>query len=114
MERIAQDIRHAARVLGKRPAFTAVAVLTLALEIGATTASYSEVYGALLKPLPFYEPDRLVALYHFAPGFVPGGNVPQSDATYFTYRCLAAGNLVLVGNPGRNGTGQDGPSGREG
>jgi predicted permease len=86
VERVAQDIRQAARVLWKQPAFTAVAVLTLALGIGATTAIFSVVYGVLLKPLPFYEPDRLVALYHFAPGFGPGGRVPQGDATYFTYR----------------------------
>jgi len=40
----------------------------------------------LLKPLPFYEANRLVALYHFAPGFAAGGHFPQSPATYFTYR----------------------------
>ena len=53
----------------KQPGFAAVAVLTLALGIGATTAIFSVVYGVLLKPLPFHEPDRLVALYHLAPGF---------------------------------------------
>ncbi len=86
LERVAQDVRHAARVLWKQRAFSAVAVLTLGLGIGAATAIFSVVYGVLLKPLPFHEPDRLVALYHFAPGFVPGGNVPQGEATYFTYR----------------------------
>jgi predicted permease len=80
------DLRFASRILAKDRWFTAVAVLTLALGIGATTAIFSVVYGVLLKPLPFYEPDRLVALYHFAPGFVRGGNVPQGEATYFTYR----------------------------
>ncbi len=86
LERVAQDVRQAARGLWKEAAFTAVAVFTLALGIGATTAIFSVVYGVLLKPLPFYEPDRLVALYHFAPGFVRGGQVPQGEATYFTYR----------------------------
>ena len=80
-----QNLRYVVRVLWKQPGFTAVAVLTLALGIGATTAIFSVVYGVLLKPLPFHEPDRLVALYHLAPGF--GTNeLPQSAATYFTYR----------------------------
>jgi hypothetical protein len=59
----------ASRTLGKQPGFSAVATLTLALGIGATTAIFSVAYGVLLKPLPFDEPDRLVADYHQAPGF---------------------------------------------
>jgi predicted permease len=82
----ASDLRFAARALAKDRWFTTVAVFTLALGIGATTAIFSVVYGVLLKPLPFYQPNRLVALYHFAPGFGPGGEVPQGEATYFTYR----------------------------
>jgi predicted permease len=85
-ERIAQDIRHAARVLGKQPAFSALAVLTLALGIGATTAIFSVVYGVLLKPLPFPEADRLVALNHLAPGLRVGGPVNLGTADYLTYR----------------------------
>jgi predicted permease len=81
-----RNLQYAARILWKQPGFSAVAVLTLALGIGATTAIFSVVYGVLLKPLPFYEADRLVALYHFAPGFAAGGHFPQSPATYFTYR----------------------------
>jgi putative ABC transport system permease protein len=80
-----QSLRYAARLFLKQPGVTGVAVLTLALGIGATTAIFSVVYGVLLKPLPFHEPDRLVALYHLAPGF--GTNeLPQSAATYYTYR----------------------------
>jgi predicted permease len=72
-------------MLWKQPGFSAGAVLTLALGIGATTAIFSVVYGVLLKPLPFQAPDRLVALYHLAPGFGTR-TLPQSPATYFTYR----------------------------
>ncbi|MGH9144623.1 MAG: ABC transporter permease [Vicinamibacterales bacterium] len=83
---LVQHLRYVVRTLWKQPGFAAVAVLTLALGIGATTAIFSVVYGVLLKPLPFHEADRLVALYHFAPGFAPGGHFPQSPATSFTYR----------------------------
>src|ERR687895_3002264 len=58
-----QDVRYAARVFSKQPAFAAAAVLTLALGIGATAAIFSVVYGVLLKPLPFQEPERLVSLW---------------------------------------------------
>jgi len=58
-----QDVRFALRTLANKPGFTCLAVLTLALGIGANTAIYSVIDGVLLHPIPFSEPERLVALY---------------------------------------------------
>jgi putative ABC transport system permease protein len=58
-----QDFRYAVRALIKRPGFTAVAVLTLALGIGATTAIFSVVYGVLLRPLPYSDSNRIMAVF---------------------------------------------------
>src|SRR5512140_213295 len=57
------DGRYSARQLRKNPGATAIMVFTLALSIGATTAIFSVVYGVLLRPLPYPEPNRMVALF---------------------------------------------------
>src|SRR5215472_14394367 len=83
MEIPVQDIRYAARQLARTPGFTLIALATLALAIGATTAVFSIVDGVLLKSLGFVRPDRLVYVSSTDPN---GGSLPISPQDMMDYR----------------------------
>ena len=81
LESIAQDVRYGLRGLRKASGFTAAAVLTLALGIGATSAIFSVFYTVLLKPLPYRDPSRLVMISTETPAF-PGFRLGVSSLDY--------------------------------
>src|SRR6266568_2732112 len=103
-----KDLRYAFRQLLKNPGFTTVAVLTLALGIGANTATFSVVDGVLLKPLPYEEPGQLVQVWE-APG--PGGRNSVSPGAFLDWRehSTVFENLSLRQHTDMNLTGEGEP-----
>jgi predicted permease len=91
LETFFQDARYAFRMLRKSPGFTAVAVLTLALGIGANTAIFSVVYAVLLKPLPYANPNQLVSAFQAN----TQEGIPETGSSYPNYEEWRAQNHVF-------------------
>jgi putative ABC transport system permease protein len=91
METLLKDLRYGFRVLSKKPGFTLIAVVALALGIGANTAIFSVVNGVLLRPLPFEDPDKLVRLSEWSE------QVPGMSISYPNFLDWREQNKVFAG-----------------
>jgi predicted permease len=111
LESLARDLRFSLRTLRRTPGFTVIAVLVMALGIGANVALFTVVRGVLLKPLPFQEPDRLMMLYEAgldqdeSAGFniVSGGMYSEWKNQNHSYSNLALSEEIRVGLSGSGG-----------
>jgi putative ABC transport system permease protein len=111
VEEFVQDVRHGLRMLRKSPSFTAVAIITLGLGIGANTAMFSVVNAVLIRPLPYAHSDRLVAISNYLPKMQasvvidPDFGVWRNDNKVFeqlaAYGGGASYNLTGAGHPQR-------------
>ncbi|MGA2536797.1 MAG: ABC transporter permease [Terracidiphilus sp.] len=111
LESLARDLRYSLRTLCRTPGFTVIAILVMALGIGANVALFTVVRGVLLKPLPFQNPDRLVMLYEWglhesdAPGYntVSGGMYAEWKKQNQSFNSLELARTIRVGLSGGGG-----------
>ena len=110
LESLARDLSLSLRTLRRTPGFTVIAILVMALGIGANVALFTVVRGILLKPLPFQDPDRLVMLYEAglqeedtAPNVVAGGMYAEWKKQNRSYSSLALAQGIRVGLSGSGG-----------
>src|SRR5215471_14190798 len=86
MESLLAEIRYSARVLLRTPGFTIVALITLGLGIGVTTAVFSMANAVVFRPLPFGEPERAVMVWETNPHLQDGDKVPVANADFLDWR----------------------------
>ena len=111
LESLARDLRFSSRTLRRTPGFTVIAIVVMALGIGANVALFTVVRGVLLKPLPFQDPDRLVMLYEsgflgddeVAFNVVSGGMYAEWKNQNRSYSSLALAKEIRVGLSGSGG-----------
>jgi len=111
LESLARDLRFSLRTLRRTPGFTVIAILVMALGIGANLALFTVVRGVLLKPLPFHDPDRLVILYEAdlhqddtaGSNVVSGGMYAEWKEQNRSYSSLALAQSIRVGLSGSGG-----------
>jgi predicted permease len=109
MNSLWQDIRYGLRMLAKNPGFTVIALLTLALGIGANTAIFSVVNAVLLRPLPFAHPDRIMAIGESLPGFSNTMPMNAPDYRALSERQQSFETLAVYGNKHFDLTGEARP-----
>ncbi|HKP13612.1 MAG TPA: ABC transporter permease, partial [Blastocatellia bacterium] len=112
MRNILQDVRYGLRVLAKKPGFTFVAVITLALGIGANTAIFSVVNAVMIRPLPYPQPEQLVKVFHAKPstdlkGMPTIWSYPRFEVLRDSSQSFAA--VAACDSSGFNLTGTDEP-----
>ena len=110
MNTLFQDLRYGVRILLKQPAFTLVAVITLALGIGANTAIFSLVNSILLKPLPYRDPDQVVRMIQASPKLgLDTWGVSQANFAAYRDQNRSYESIALYNNGGVNLTGDGEP-----
>src|SRR5690242_3862017 len=110
MDALIKDLRYAARMLQKQPGFTLVAIVTLALGIGANTAIFSLVNSILLRPLPYRDPDRLVRMIQSSPKLdLATWGVSQADFAAYRDQNRSFESVALYNSNGTNLTGAGEP-----